>query len=371
MAPVEATAAAAAAADTDTAAAATAAAAEVDPTHLTNAAAAAAAAPDTAAAATATTTEINGSSASAAAAASTSNAGQAAAAEAQLTGIGAIGGSAANASGQATALLTVGPPAGSVLTKLEAEDGGFVGLSCGYAFRQAVAGFVDRIEGYGTFARNRDSGALHPLNFLWASDDGRVAVQALNTDGLDVPHHDEVKQREFGLRFKSDRMARGRVPLVVSLEPFYVDYEQEASFGLAGVVNVDAQVDGDLFGAQLAFESELPLIANRLHWVGRRAGGLYYLDADGHFTDTLGGAAVKDSLNEDGYRLGAETCLRLFLSPSHLLTFTGAVDHYSDLPIAVFGDALSGAASHVKTDDLTNYRAVVRLTFRTPPSPAP
>ena len=82
-------------------------------------------------------------------------------------------------------------------------------------------------------------------------------------------------------------------------------------------------------------------------------------------------AAVKDSLNEDGYRLGAETGLRVFLSPSHLLTFTGAVDHYSDVPVAVFGDALAGTASHVKTDDLTTYRAVARLTVRTPPSPAP
>jgi hypothetical protein len=54
-----------------------------------------------------------------------------------------------------------------------------------------------------------------------------------------------------------------------------------------------------------------------------------------------------------------------------LLTFTGAVDHYSDVPVAVFGDALAGTASHVKTDDLTTYRAVVRLTVRTPPSPAP
>jgi hypothetical protein len=371
VAPVTANAAAAAAANTDTAAAATAGTAEVDATHLTSASAAATAGPAIAAAATAATTQINGSTASVAAAANTTSAGQAAAAATTLSGVGGISASASNTDGQAIALLTVGPPARAVLTKLDAEDGGFAGLSCGYAFRQGVAGFFDRIEGYGTFARNRDSGALHPLNFLWGSDDGRVAVQAFNTAGLNVPHHDEVKQREFGLRFKSDRMAHGRVPLVMSLESFYVDYEQEAGFGLAGVFNVNAQVDGDLFGAQLALESELPLIANRLHWVGRMAGGLYYLDADGHFTDTLGGAAVKDSLNEDGYRLGAETGLRVFLSPSHLLTFTGAVDHYSDVPVAVFGDALTGTASHVKTDDLTTYRAVVRLTVRTPPSPAP
>jgi hypothetical protein len=180
VAPVTANAAAAAAADTDTAAAATAGVAEVDATHQTNAAAAASAGPADAAAATAATTQINGSTASAAAAANTTSASQAAAAAATLSGVGSSGASASHTDGQAIALLTVGPPARAVLAKLDAEDGGFAGLSCGYAFRQGVAGFVDRIEGYGSFARNRDSGALHPLNFLWGSDDGRVAVQAFN-----------------------------------------------------------------------------------------------------------------------------------------------------------------------------------------------
>jgi hypothetical protein len=77
------------------------------------------------------------------------------------------------------------------------------------------------------------------------------------------------------------------------------------------------------------------------------------------------------------YRLGAETGLRLFLGEHAFLTATGAADHLSEALRAAFRGGLwapdeqsllrgAGAdPARVESDELTNYRANLRLTFTT------
>ena len=68
----------------------------------------------------------------------------------------------------------------------------------------------------------------------------------------------------------------------------------------------------------------------------------------------------------------------MFLTPNAYLTAMGAVDHLSEAPRAVFrsglgapdpdNDSLRGAGmgtAPVESDELTNYRANLRLTFTT------
>ena len=264
---------------------------------------------------------------------------------------------------------------------LEADDGAFGGFSFGYVFVGPILGLIDRFEAYGTHARNEDDEIKQSQAFTGVSADGQAIVTAINTKGLQIETDETLTQTEFGMRFKSDRLAQGILPLIVSLEPFYMNYEQESGYGLAQVVMFESTVDADLWGGQVALESEIPLIAQRLHWVGRVAGGVYWMDADGDFSNSLTGKTLGPGIEETGYRLGAETGLRLFIGPHAFLTATGAADHLSEAPRAVFRGGLGapddsppaesllrGAGAipaRVESDELTNYRANLRLTFTT------
>jgi len=259
---------------------------------------------------------------------------------------------------------------------LEADDGAFGGFSFGYVFVGPVMGLIDRFEAYGTHSRNEDDEIKQSQAFTGVSADGQALVSAINTRGLQIETDETLTQTEFGMRFKSDRLAQGVLPLIVSLEPFYMNYEQESGYGLAQVMMFESTVEADLWGGQVALESEIPIIAERLHWVGRVSGGVYWMDADGDFSNSLTGKTLGPGIEETGYRLGAETGLRLFLGEHAFLTATGAADHLSEAPRAVFRSGLgqrdedgfrtagSGSA-RIESDELTNYRANLRLTFTT------
>ena len=258
---------------------------------------------------------------------------------------------------------------------LEADDGAFGGFSFGYVFVGPVLGVIDRFEAYGTHSRNEDDEIKQSQAFTGVSADGQAIVTAINTKGLQIETDETLTQTEFGMRFKSDRLAHGVLPLIVSLEPFYMNYEQESGYGLADVVMFESTVEADLWGGQLALESEIPLFGEAISWVGRVSGGFYWMDADGDFSNSLTGRTLSLGTDETGYRLGAETGLRLFLGPHAFLTGTGAVDHLSEAPRAVYRGGLgpleevfrtaTADPARVESDELTNYRANLRLTFTT------
>ena len=248
---------------------------------------------------------------------------------------------------------------------LEAEDGAFGGGTLGYVFMNPMLGLVDRVEAYMTRARNEDDDRQRTLIFEGASEDGQALVAAIKTAGYDIETREVLTQTELGMRFKSDRFAQGPIPLIFSLEPFYMRYEQEARYGVQYLAEFDGTVDADLWGGQLALESEIPLFGEALSWVGRVSAGLYHMDADARFVTTLNDSISEPGRNEDGYRLGGETGLRMALTPNASLTATGAVDHLSEAPFVAFRDGIEGAPSYVGTDELTQYRANLRLTLTT------
>ena len=261
---------------------------------------------------------------------------------------------------------TSGPVMTDLMTQnLEADDGAFGGGSLGYVFMAPVLGLIDRAEGYVTRARNEDDKREQSFVFEGVSADGQALAAAFSTYGLNIQTREVLTQTELGMRFKSDGLAHGPVPLIVSVEPFYQRYEHEARYGVENLAQFDGTVDADYWGGQLALETEIPLLGEAISWVGRASAGVYWMDADGRFSNSLTGKTLSPGEEETGYRLGAETGLRVFVTEHAYLTATGAVDHLSEAPFVVFRDGVEGAPSYVGMDELTRYRANLRLTMST------
>lgn len=312
----------------------------------------------------ASASQIDATAVSARASSSQSSSGLEAATDARIVG-GPAGQAIAdfdNASGTATA-IALSASGASAVDSLNAEDGAFGGVSVGYVLAQRMFGLFDRIEAYGAFSNNDDEGASSGVSFSAVSSDGRAAIALFDTNGIASPSSFEEKQREIGLRFKSDNGLDSGFPIIVSLEPFYRKEDLKADASVGADFAQRSSANAHMYGAQLAVETEVPLMPGALSFVGRVSGGVYAVNMDGSSSERVGSYSLAFDGDDDetGFRLGAEAGLRLQVNELSFVTLTGAVDHFSEAPTAGGTNIAQGFV----LDDQTDYQAKLNMTFRT------
>lgn len=251
----------------------------------------------------------------------------------------------------------------SALAQLDAQHGGVGGVSVGFVMPARLLGLIDRVEAYSAFSSNDDSQNTRGFSFTATSADGRAALSLFDTDGIDGVVSLSERHREFGLRFKSDNFTDTAFPVIVSFEPFYRRVEVETDARVAADYALSNETDVNMYGVQLALETEVPLALQVLSFVGRVSGGIYAVDADAKASERVGTYTLSWSGGDDetGYRLGAEAGLRLQMNNSSFATLTGAVDHFSEAPSVTS----AATAAAVTLADQTDYQVKLNLTFRT------
>ncbi len=270
---------------------------------------------------------------------------------------------------QATALAQVGaawatadPDGGNFIA---ANDRSYAGFSAGYVLRQQLGAF-QRIEIHGSFSSATASQYV-PGAAAGLSVDGRTAF-ASASEGPAYPVASQVRQNlaqdDVIVRFKTGSAGWG-TPFAVlfSFEPFFHAMSQStgmaASMPLAdgwfpNVALRDASVEGRFFGAQIAVEASYPF-EPWVSWVGRASGGVYFLQAEGSYSDNFGRVSlILDDVRSGGCRLGAESGLRFTLAPDVWLSATGSVDYFSDVPTAELPRELDRQPSPYRLERLDN-----------------
>lgn len=274
-------------------------------------------------------------------------------------------------SGTESAFAT--PDGGSFIS---ADHGGYGGVSIGYAFVRPALGVVSRIEIYGTGSFADESSTSFGALGMQGVNGSAVALAAVPLHDLEVNVTQSLSTKEFGFRLKTDRQV-GPLAFALSVEPFYIRYNQETETN--GVLlnpdneasaNRRSDVDADLFGAQIALESVVPLF-DRVSLIGRGSAGVYGVTANGGFSSKFVVDAtpfqdhVSDGGSRTGYRLGAEGGFRYVVNSTTWLSLTTSVDYLSDVPTAVLPREDGARAAHIAFDDLLDWRTGLRLTFAT------
>lgn len=296
----------------------------------------------------------------------------------------------ANSSGpgpQTAAAASAASPNGSAAASASPNGGRFVdagsgtwfGGAIGYSFRLGD-GVTGAVEAYGSQIRSDDNtGVQGAAGFRSVNNETAFAAASAPLANLTTMAEQEVRLSEIGVRLKAGN-PNGALPLIVGLEPFYISYEQDTETSSAGSGNFvvgglsarrNADVEGRLYGAQAALETQVPLFGQSIFWLARGSGGFYRVEADGDFSSDIfvpsfgfgASARVHDKDSDWGYRAGAETGVRIVFNPSLALSLTGGVDYLSDVPTAVLPRSGSDGPAHIEMDDLTTWKFGAQLTF--------
>ena len=294
---------------------------------------------------------------------------------------------AANLEGFTSALVDV--LANGASARANAEGGRFISagssfagaLTIGYFLPMPLTGTFERVEVYGGYTRNTERDGVKGAAAGISVDGTTAFAVAASGNGaafgitpVSVAARQETSFGEIGLRLKSRRMA-APVPLFLSVEGFYARYDQSTAMradtgGLISsqlapqLIRRNADTDGDLFGTQLALETSIPVSGTALELIGRAAGGIYHLAAEGRFSDNFGNDThIRDRQSTVGLRFGGEAGVRIALGQATSFTLSGGIDHFTDVPRAVLPRFAGDGPARVGTDDLTTYRATGRLTI--------
>jgi hypothetical protein len=176
---------------------------------------------------------------------------------------------------------------------IDPADGAFGQFAIGYVFKTPMVGF-NRLEIVGSFSRTGDDQQSFGAFGMRSVDNHAAVISAtVPIENSQVTSKARAANQEIALRFKSDMpAAQPGALLTFSFEPYYRHGSNEVSTvvnGFTGIANSASRstdIDSDSFGAMLAVEGQVP-VASNVFLVGRASGGLYYLDADGRFSDTF------------------------------------------------------------------------------------
>lgn len=223
-------------------------------------------------------------------------------------------------------------------------------------------GWLDRLEAYGTFSNSDDSQHSSGFGFEAVSSDGRVALGEFDSAGITSTSSISDRTREIGMRFKSDNFTDTDFPLIVSFEPFYRNGKTRVRGTVGSSYAYQADADSDMYGLQLALETEIKMSVPALSFIGRVAGGgygMHFGESSGQriatYTEGRGG-----SDNTVGYRLGAEAGFRFLASEASYFSATGAVDHFSKAATLGMG---AGGLPRGKLGRQTDFQAKLNFTF--------
>lgn len=309
-----------------------------------------------AASATASASNLDGNAvaASSASAASLSNFSTASAVV--LSG-GPFATASANYAGGTPSAFVSDATAGAI-DKLNGDNGALGAVTIGFALPTRAFGVIDRVELYGALSETDKDADSNGTGFAATTADGKAKVALFDSAGLQGSQSFEERHTEFGFRLKSDNFTDTQLPLIVSFEPFYRKERltADSSFGADYASRLSG--DADMFGAQVALETEIPLSPQLLSFIGRIAGGIYGVQMDGSASERIGtySLTARDDDSDTGYRLGAEAGVRLLINETSFASLTGAVDHLSEAP-----SLKNGVAS---LDSQTDYQAKLTLTFK-------
>lgn len=288
---------------------------------------------------------------------------------------------------QAAAAASAASPNGSASASASPNGGRFVDADSGTWFGGAIGysfvlggGVIGAVEAYGSQTRSDDStGIQGAAGFRSVDNETAFAAASAPLTSLTTVAEQDLRLSEIGVRLKAGN-PNGALPLIVGLEPFYISYEQDTETSSLGSGNFvvrglsarrNSDVDGRLYGAQAALETQVPLFGQSIFWLARGSGGFYRVEADGDFSSDIfvpnfgfaASARVHDKDADWGYRAGAETGVRVVFNPSLALSVTGGVDYLSDVPTAVLPRSGSDGPAHIEMDDLTTWKFGAQLTF--------
>lgn len=270
-------------------------------------------------------------------------------------------------------------------TFIEAEDGGFGAFTFGYVLPSPLFSFITRVEIVGGGSHSEDDQRTNGAFGMRSVDNtAAFAFAAVPIENVTVDVEQTVETRQATVRFKSDLAPVSGTVLTFSFEPFYLQTEQETTTdaqqqgGQNSAARRTSDVDGKYYGAQVAVEGQVPLVTN-VFLIGRGSVGLYQLDVDGAFRDSMfftgGGIVLNHAVNDDdsttGYRLGGEAGVKLVMTPSAWLTFFGTVDYLSDTPTAVLPRFADDQKAHIEFEDQMTWGFGARMTFSFNPVGAP
>jgi len=265
-----------------------------------------------------------------------------------------------NFQGEAATIRVTGSTE-SAVAKLDAQDGAFGGVSYGYVLPRRMWGFLDRLEAYGTFSNNDDTSQSAGYSFTATSSDGQVAIGEFDTDGIANNASVSDRTREIGMRFKSDNFTDTSFPLIVSLEPFYRNEKIRTRAAIGDSYVQESNAGTDMYGVQLALETEIDMFIPELSFIGRIAGGGYAVSFDQHSAQHIATYSEGSSSGDDatGYRLGAEAGFRFAASDTSFVSATGAVDHFSKAATTGARQGMPSASLGKQTD----YQAKLNFIF--------
>jgi len=265
-----------------------------------------------------------------------------------------------NFQGEAATIRVTGSTE-SAVAKLDAQDGAFGGVSYGYVLPRRMWGFLDRLEAYGTFSNNDDTSQSTGYSFTATSSDGQVAIGEFDTDGIANNASVSDRTREIGMRFKSDNFTDTSFPLIVSLEPFYRNEKIRTRAAIGDSYAQESNASTDMYGVQLALETEIDMFIPELSFIGRIAGGGYAVSFDQHSAQHIATYSEGSSSGDDatGYRLGAEAGFRFAASDTSFVSATGAVDHFSKAATTGARQGMPSASLGKQTD----YQAKLNFIF--------
>lgn len=252
----------------------------------------------------------------------------------------------------------VSDAAAGAIDKLNGENGALGGLTIGFVLPTRAFGLIDRIELYGALSETDKDANSDGTGFAATSADGKASIALFDSAGLQGSQSFEERHTELGLRLKSDSFTDTQFPLIVSFEPFYRKERLIADSSFGADYGSRLSADADMYGAQVALETEIPLSPQSLSFIGRIAGGIYAVQMDGRASERIGTYALTahDDDTATGYRVGAEAGVRLSINETSFASLTGEVDHLSQAP-----SLKDGVAS---LDSQTDYRAKLTLTFK-------
>lgn len=246
---------------------------------------------------------------------------------------------------------------------VEAEDGGFGGVTLGYVFGTPVPFGLTNFRGEATFAVSgfsddeisNPTGSILDLNGV----SGVINFPVQSEQSRDV--------YDGSLALKGDMELGPDLGMSVGLEVFVRKSEDETTaVNSAGNFRTH-DVDALFYGAMVVVQPEFAITPS-LSLVGDLGVGLYGVDADVDSRSFVAATALTfaDEDSTVGFRGRANGGLKFNATDSISLTVFGGVDFWSDVPVANQRRTqiiAPGVPPRTKFTDLVELKAGLSLTF--------
>lgn len=260
-----------------------------------------------------------------------------------------------------------GPSSGvRVDRKIGVPNNWFAGAEIGYNFKNGASWLgVNRVElvfetGRGTEEKNRHDQTGSMVRVTGTNSGVIVALP----NGFPQYSSRERIYYEGSIRLRNDQIAIANQRLNLYAEPFSRTLLDETFAALDSSISRKGDVSSFFGGIMLGIEPEIE-IANKFAIVFGLSGGLYYVHADGEFSDNSTPDQLGDTEDALGLRARASLALKKKLSERMSVSLFGLVDYWSASPFASMPTNLTplGIPAKLDFEQSIEAKAGVRVTF--------